>query len=338
MHSKGYTYFIYILLMVSFVACEQPEEPVELPKAQGLKYSYSMGSDYHTQVYASLENGYIKSVPLTSWDLAFDCDPGSKNIYLNGGTGVLIAETEVSEYYIKPTSLNQFVWKWDAANGMGDSLAFKNWHYNGVSRNLVYLVDRGSYYPNEERYFQLKVRGANKDGYWIEWVNLYGEDLTLMFIPKDPSKVQVYFSFNHGGCYVNHEPDKKQWDLCFLTYRSVYYEFNPPLLYSVAGAFTNTYQLSALPDSTNSKHFLDVTASDFNGKRLNNNRDAIGFDWKVPVFSGSGVTYRTRDYVTYYIRKRNGRSGDKLFKVRFIDFYDQNGNKGTPTFEVVRVQ
>lgn len=337
MQFRHHTLYILMLLFI-ITSCEQPEEPVVLPKAQGIKFSYSMGSTYQTQVYASLENGYIKSVPLTSWDLAFDCEPNSKNIYLNGGAGMLIAETGRDKYFTSPPQLSQLNWKWDASSGTRDSLAFRNWHYNGVSRNLVYIIDRGSIYPDQERYFQLKVKACNEDGFWIEWADMYSQQLTLMFLPRDFSKVQVYFSFNHGGCYVNHEPDKKQWDLCFLTYRSVYYQFNPPLLYSVAGVFTNTYQLSALADSSGVKHFLDVNVEDFNGKKLNNNRDAIGFDWKVPVFSGSGVTYRTRDYVTYYIRRRESRANDKLFKVRFIDFYDQSGNKGTPTFETVRLQ
>lgn len=83
---------IALIGLVVLASCEQPETPVVLPKAIGKKYSYEMGNDYSNQIYVDLEAGYVNSVKVSCWDLAFACDPTSNNIYLNGGgAGVLIA-------------------------------------------------------------------------------------------------------------------------------------------------------------------------------------------------------------------------------------------------------
>ena len=91
-------------------------------------------------------------------------------------------------------------------------------------------------------------------------------------------------------------------------------------------------------DSSSRFTFEEIGPTHFNLVTYNSNRDAVGFEWKVPMFGGTGVTYRTRNYVTYFIKEKTNGNTDKLFKLRFIDFYDTRGNKGAPTYEIVRVQ
>ena len=329
---------IALIGLLLLASCEQPETPVVLPKAIGKKYSYEMGSDYSNQIYVDLESGYVKSVKVNSWDLAFDCDAQSNNIYLNGGSAGVLVATIGKGYFINSIQPNLLKWNWDAANGMSDSLALKNGFTSGISNDSVYLIDRGSLVSPNERYFQFKLLLCNNDSFLIQTANRYGQQITNHTIIKNHSKLLSYFSFANGGSTLDFEPPKSDWDLCFLNYRSVYYEFNPPLLYSVVGTFINTKNIQVALDSASKFTFEEIGPQHFSLQNFSKNRDVIGFDWKVPMFGGTGVTYRTRNYVTYLIKEQTIGNPDKLFKLRFIDFYDTRGNKGAPTYEIVRVQ
>ena len=69
-------YFVIVLILLAgLTSCEQPETPMSLPKAVGKKFSYEMGNDYSNQIYVDLESGFVNSVKVNCWDLAFACDP-----------------------------------------------------------------------------------------------------------------------------------------------------------------------------------------------------------------------------------------------------------------------
>jgi hypothetical protein len=61
----------------------------------------------------------------------------------------------------------------------------------------------------------------------------------------------------------------------------------------------------------------------------------IGYEWKQingDVTSGD-ITYTAQSGWTYLVRNREGL----FFKMRFIDFYNNQGKKGYPTFEFQRL-
>lgn len=326
---------ILALSLTCFVlgSCEKEEVPVTLPEATGQLIKFNVGKDYNSQVYVDLEQGVVKSFNNNEWDLAFDC--GDDNfIQINGGNNVLIAMNTTSTDLNDKINKSGLKWKWDEANGWNDSLALTGWQKRADS---IYFIDRGMTYKSPERYFQFKVSQLGNDSYKITFTNEHGEELKEHIITKDRSKTLVYFSFLNGGEFKNIEPDKSQWDLCFLSYRWIYYEFNPPLLYRVVGTYINNHYLSVTADSTG-KAFENIEAADFDRQQFSTDRDAIGFDWKVPLFQGTDVSYNTRQYVSYYVRKKQSGLPDKLYKIRFIDFYDDKGVKGSPAFEVKRLR
>ena len=60
---------------------------------------------------------------------------------------------------------------------------------------------------------------------------------------------------------------------------------------------------------------------------FSSNRNIIGYDWKT--FDIDAGYYTVNENIVYIIKNVD----DFYFKLRFIDFYDDNGAKGTPTFE-----
>jgi hypothetical protein len=51
--------------------------------------------------------------------------------------------------------------------------------------------------------------------------------------------------------------------------------------------------------------------------------DEIGYDWKIWNMSANKYTMANKIYIIKDVR-------DNYFKLKFVDFYDDNGKKGYP--------
>jgi hypothetical protein len=172
-----------------------------------------------------------------------------------------------------------------------------------------------------------KIVSVDDLRYQLKISEIDGSNVRDICILKDKTKAHVYFSFDNGGTYLNIEPNIDNWHISFLRYRWVYLEFNPPLLYTVTGIYINNKRVTAAVDS--SMQFSSINANSCMQMNFCTNRDIMGFDWKVYNFQTG--KYVTRNFVNYVLITNNPL---KYRKLRFIDFYDDNGLKGTPRFEV----
>src|SRR5574343_604875 len=164
----AYQLFFMIAIFAFIVSsCEKKEEPITLPKANDSLslFSITMGANYDKQVFLNLDNKQETVVENNSWDLYFDADANGKNVYINGGKGVLIAKAGSTTFTAisNPQNLN---WQWDAASGCIDSLALGDWCKNktNTGNDTIYVIDRGSYITDASRYMQFKIThvDANK--------------------------------------------------------------------------------------------------------------------------------------------------------------------------------
>jgi hypothetical protein len=308
-------------------SCEKEEKPIELPPkpAEVKLLSVDMGKDYSTQIFVDISNGKTTSIDNRSWDLAFDASASGVSIYQNSGKNILIGST--GSRALQPYPNLNTIWRWDPASGDQDSLVLNGClDHQGQITDSVYLVRIGSAPP----FCQFKIKTISSDAYLLLVSDLANTWVKETVVPKDPTKNQVYFTFDNGGAYLNPEPPKDSWHICFLRYRWIYYEFNPPLLYLVSGAFVNQHLVTAVKDSV--LDFYSITKADCAPKTFLSRRDAIGYDWKSPDLSNtSKVKYTIRKDYYYFIREKT--AGERLFKLRFLDFYDNQGVKGTPKFE-----
>lgn len=317
--------------MVVLLSCEKEEKPWVLPPLPDSVsvQQIDMGPDYNNQVYYHFQKGIVRTVDNRSWDLAFDADPEGFLISMNGGTNVLVATLPDTEF-VTDVASKQLQWNWDAACGTFDSLAMHTWcNAERKSNGKVYVINRGLPLGEPNNLFQFKVKGVTAQSYQLIIADANGQQMRDVTIPKNPEKQHVFYSFAQGGNVVDIEPAKADWDLCFLQYRWVYHQFSPPLLYQVSGVFINNTRLEAAVDS--SMQFYDINAEKCAPLQYRNVRDVIGYDWKTPIFKPTGVDYETRKHVNYVVHDRNANGA--LYKMRFIDFYNHSGVKGTPTFE-----
>ena len=315
-----------------FMACEKPEKPYQLPQkpdAQLQVAQINLGEKYTEQVYVNLFDSLpIKaSIACAAWDLSFEAKTAGFRIFMNGGNDVKIAKTN-NLVFQKISKPEQYSYGWDEASG-ADSIFLKNWcNENGIGNDTVYLVDRGFVSNNEERYVQLKLKKVDANGYDIQVANLDGRSVQSLTILKDNSKEQILVKLNPANIeQLNIEPASNNWQLCFLKYRWIYYEFNPPLFYTVTGIFINNSALEIAVDSTHS--FEDIKLNSLSNYQFSSKRDVIGYDWKIYDFSNG--KYWARKYVTYILATKE--SPKKYYKLRFTDFYSNTGLKGAPKFE-----
>lgn len=322
-----YKYIILIIVasLLTLTSCEKAETAIKLPPRGNTSFvSITLGKDFEKQAFYNLKDSQITLVDNKSWDLAFDASPYGSKITLNGGTDMYAARTN-SKMFFTTNNPDTFNYKWDAPCGCFDSLAINSLP---PQNNYVYIIDRGYNYTND-RYFQVRFLGFSNYEYHFEYASLSNpKQVTLIILPKNPTKLNVYFSFSTPSTYLDFEPCKDDWDFCFVKYRHVFYETTPITKYVVRGIFINTSKVVVAVDST--QNFDLITPSYSNDKcKYSGLRDAMGYDWKVYNFTTG--QYNARTYVNYMIKNK---LNNDTYKLRFLDF-NNNGIKGTPKFEYV---
>ncbi|MES2379625.1 MAG: hypothetical protein V4538_01200 [Bacteroidota bacterium] len=320
--------FIAIIVFV-FASCEKEDQPIKLPPRGNSSFmSITLGKDFEKQAFLNLKDSQITLVDINSWDLAFDASPFGSDVYLNGGMDMYAADTKRKNFFIT-NNTDTFNYKWDSPCGCKDSLALSHWcDFNRTGKGNLYMLDRGSYYTTN-RFIEFRLIQATPYEYLFEYAYIDNQQLIYkVTLPKDPSKTKVYYSFTTPNTYINFEPQKDKWDLCFLKYRYVFYETNVLTKYVVRGIFINSSKISVAVDSTNT--FESITPSmAVNNFHYSDMRDVIGYDWKIYNFTTG--QYNTRANVNYIIYNKYDQ---ELYKLRFLDF-NLNGVKGTPKFEYV---
>ncbi len=330
---------LFGLLILLFTACEKEDVAIKLPPPGTLQtMTATMGSFYDDQVYVDFETGAQKVVPYRSYDLAFEASPTGFRVYLNTGKYMFVANTGSTD--ITSADSTGKAWKTEPDNLYDDSTAFGNWVDGSLqSNNEVFVVDRGrTEHFGSSRWRKMQLLWVNANEYRIRFSMYNNTQVTEFTIPKNPDYSLMYFSFKNGGQVVDVAPKKNNWDVVFTKYTHIYLSepvTSPYRYYIVCGALLNRWSDNenaiAKKDSTPSyKPFDDVTSTDTGTLNFTKNAAQIGFEWKLYDFNLGYIIipdqyYMLRDPSGYY------------YKIRFIDFYDDQGNKGTASFEYQRL-
>lgn len=115
---------------------------------------------------------------------------------------------------------------------------------------------------------------------------------------------------------VNKQPQIQDWDLLFTQYTT-----NIGMEYLVAGVISQVDKIQVYLDSVNSFDAIENTT--MSTYQWNNRVDNIGYAWKSYNFTAS--SYTLNPHYTYIIRNL---SNDKIYKLQFVDFYNNQGEKG----------
>lgn len=330
------------VMMVLMVSCVKEEKPVDKPSVLET-VQIPMGAEYEDQFYFDLEsNETVKRVSRFEWDLAFESTPDGYHIFINGYKFMFAYNTGKTKFDSTYT-YNALLRRWDEPTGELNKTAFGDWGTitsPGTVAGLgkVYLVDRGYNAALDTFGHRKVVINSLQDGtYSVSFGMMNSTLATTIAIPKVDGYNKVFLSFDNGGEIVNIEPIKTDWDINFTRYTHVFYGplpgFPPTdtLPYQVVGALSN-YRNGVEVAKLDSASFAAFTLADAATLTFSTNQDAIGFDWKN--FSLSDENYEVKPQKLYIIKTVEGN----YYKLRFVEFYNNAGTKGFPTFEVQKLQ
>lgn len=305
---------LFYLLLFLFFSCEKEENPVPKHKAGNARtISVSVSPDYKYQVFFNLETRQEVSRNLkTDWDLGFFT--ADDRVFLNSSKVMLAAEASLKKME-DVTDTVGLSFKWDYPSLHTDSLSLSFWE-----ENKVYVLQLGVNEKGENLGLRKIQFSKNENQIKVIHANLDNSDRKEDVIIKDENYHAVYFSVEKG--FVKIEPPKHTWDLVFTQYTHVFRD--PMQTYLVLGLLLSPDLLASREDSIS---FEDVTYDYIKTQTFSAQRDLIGYDWKE--YSFDSQLYKVFSKRNYLLNK----SG-KFYKMHFIDFYDQVGQKGNPTFEL----
>jgi len=298
-------------------------------------------NNYQYQVYFDLGSGEAVSTNMKKdWDLGFESSENGWHIILNTSSFMVAAVTGLTDFSI-PVDTVGLEWKFDVSTGNLDSTAIGKWvdfllpDSARIYSNEVYVIDRG--------YDELgNLRGLKKvvfeevgdSSYTFRYANLDGSGENTFTVTKNPTVNYVCFSFDEGGKQPGMEPTKQDWDLLFTQYTTLLYtDEGDPYPYLVTGVLINPINIQVAQDTL--YDFFSMNLDNAGNLFYSTTQDVIGYDWKdiVGDVSSGNVSYVVIEGLNYVVRDQEGF----CYKLRFISFYSDTGEKGYPTFEYQRL-
>lgn len=314
---KALFYLSIVILGVS--SCMKDEIPVPAHLAgDTITNEINLSTDYRYQAYYDFEtNAFVKQHEKIEWDLGFETGANGWRLVLNTSKSMGIAERPIADFSSTTDTIGS-QWRYDVNSGNMDSTAIRDWQ----NANSFYIIDRGySYDGTHQGFRKIQLLSVNADEYEILFSNLGGSNEQTVTVPKENAFNFTFFSFNTNAV-ADIAPPKEDWDIVFGQYT---YLFEPDFPYLVTGVLSNRngIEVAEVVD----KPFEEIDFSDVSNYAFSSDIDIIGYDWKTFI----GGTYDVHPEQNYIVKTTEGL----YYKIHFIDFYNDFGDKGNPKFEVV---
>jgi hypothetical protein len=333
-----YAYALLFLVMLSCIPDENPVKPFD--RGGVVESTVGIGPYYGEQIYFSLEkDSILKQNNIVDWDLGFACQSGRYEIILNFGKFMKAAVIQSGSFNdINKAMIEQIPeenWLLDNSEGKIDSTAIGQWwetnNGNIVSKQLIYIIDRGlNEKAKKQGFVKFQILEYDNDRYTVRYANLSDNEERTVIITKNENYNYVQLSFDDDGEVKSLEPQRDEWDILFSKYAQLLYtDGGDKMWYSVTGAYLNQNNTEAALLYSEDFQSIDFFAIDT--LEFSNARNKIGHEWKYYDMAAS--SYYIRSEMIYIIKGVTGF----YYKLHFIDFYDNNGNKGFPKFEYKKI-
>ncbi len=304
-----------------FASCEKDEIPVEAAQRGEISSnSVDMGAGYPNQVYFNFDlNGATGFTENTAWDIGLEGGADGYKIILNDARLMSAWKSDSKDIQTASDTLGFGQGKViENANLVYDQPALGDWR----TETPVYLLDLGYNSAGQHLgYYWLQVQHSDSYEYAIAFREMDTEGTATITIPKTEGlSYSLYSLVNRESIQI---PTDNDWHIRFTRFTHQFDD--PPLAYLVTGVLLN-------PNSTYAIEVLDVPFDEIDAETVGNidftnAPDEIGYDWKFYNFDlASYEVDATRSWVIQ-------TSAGYYYKLRFIDFYSEDGVVGHPQFE-----
>jgi hypothetical protein len=292
-----------------------------------------MGENYANQLWFEFSTQKSASNPFGLWDLAFSCDESNRIIMNTGKHGESgITKFEGKDFRdVCQIDVGKVNWNYDNPNGAHDSLALSGWfNSNGpgkvIGKDVLYILNRGADTLGAKKFIKFKILSKEGGVYHFQWGLL--TDTTPandIYIRINPEYNFAYYSFTFEKEVYNEPFTNSNWDIVFTTYKQTVYEesFGVLMPYVLRGVLINPKNVQVCELNNKiayEKIDLAYAQTQFYTGFLNE----IGYDWKL--WNMTANKYTVDQNKVYLIKDGKGN----LFKMKFVDFYDDQGRKGFP--------
>lgn len=310
---------IYLsIMLLGITSCMKDEIPVPAHEAGGVTSNQiELGTDYRYQAYYDFgTDSWVKIHEKTEWDLGFESGINGSNVILNMSKSMAVAEYPLSDFATTTDTIGA-QWQYDVSSGNLDSTGIRNWQ-NGSS---FYVINRGySFDGTHQGFRKLQLLAVDANQFEILFSELDGSNQQTAIVEKDNEYNFTFFSFSSNNT-VSIQPPKEDWDIVFGQYT---YLFEPTFPYLVTGVLSNRnrVEVAEVVDLA----YADISFATISEYSFSNHIDVIGYDWKTFI----GGIYVTNIEKNYIVKTTEGI----YYKIHFTDFYNAQGDKGNPQFEV----
>lgn len=335
MMRKLYVCFASVLLLAS---CEKEDDALTLPEPGPVtRVIADIGTDYTKAVYISLKHNTQQTRLWKDWDLAFEATDSGTYVWLNTGKFMFAAHTNVIDFTAADTLGKE--WKMDDDALTNDSNAIGKWWMN----DEVMIIDRGKVFYTGinagQRFKKIRFEQVSANQYVFSYCNYNNSTPVSYTLNKISGNGLMYFSFDNGGQIVDMAPANENWDFVLTRYTHIYYEeplSSPYRYYLVNGGISNKWNgitgLRMIKDSTAGYvPFEEMNRDLAEPLAFLSEANTIGFEWKAVDINTSSYTIIPNRY--YLLKDKEGF----VYKVRFLNFYDDQGRRGVITFEYQRL-
>jgi len=331
---------IILLFALTFIltGCFEDDEKVP-PHVPGDELTYEFTKSMYTdQAFLDLGTNEVNATNVNGeWTMKFGALAGDWQIGVNSADywGVYPSGTTNQDSIPEKPPVED--WIFDASSGDPDSSAFAGYvtfpGEDTLYTEYIYLLGKYDGFTYKATY-AVQFHAVDHMGYMFRiktWPSGEWGDYEIL---KDDMYNYIYFSASQREIKHEIEPVKNNWDLLFTQYGSIIYtDEGEPTPYYVRGVLLNRNLVTVAIDSV--KAFQDISSEDLTSYSYSRRQDIIGYVWKdveVDVNSNTAI-YTVRPGITYVIMDSEG----VFFKMRFISYYNDSGEKGFPVIEHARL-
>lgn len=327
--------FLAMALAVTFSSCEKPEKLYPAPTSSaGLQtQTFAMGENYENQLFFNFSTQQTYTSPVGLWHIGFSCFSDTPYIVLNGGLNAYVSCAYFEGYtitdIIPKDSLKKAAYKFDDPSGHRDSMGFLkpygalNLAGEAKAKKGIYVLDLGSQWVDSLRYVKIQLHDFGGGQFSFDHGNAYSPYYSNVKLNIDTRYNFVYYNFLNYQSPLNEPTENTNWDIVFTTYKDAIYDSRGLLYpYVIRGVLINPLRIEVA--EIDGLDFQQIDLAVAQQTKFTAVIDEIGYDWKA--YDQASERYAIVPKKNFLLRTKDGH----IFKMRFLDFYNDQGIKGFP--------